>query len=199
MAWGWSPPRGAHGTCVPAARARARDAPPRAQVHARAGHTRRDAQCQEAQHDTDEGAPPKPDLVARDFISSVPTYKLVGDITYLRTGQGWLFLATVIDLDTRMVVGWAMSECMTADIVVSALELARRRGYVAEGTIFHSDRNSQHTSGPLRRGPGKGREARLRRTGSCHGNAAAGPLFATLRSEMYCRRPSPRARRRGSP
>ena len=55
---------------------------------------------------SDEGAPPKPDLVARDFTRPVPTYKLVGDITYLRTGQGWLFLATVIDLNTRMVVGW---------------------------------------------------------------------------------------------
>ena len=54
----------------------------------------------------DEGAPPKPDLVVRDFTRSVSTYKLVGDITYLRTGQGWLSLATVIDLNTRMVVGW---------------------------------------------------------------------------------------------
>ena len=87
----------------------------------------------------DEGAPARPDLVRRDFTSPVPTYKLVGDITYLRTGEGWLYLATVIDLCTRMVVGWALSERMTADIVVSALEMARGRGYVAGNAIFHSD------------------------------------------------------------
>ena len=66
-----------------------------------------------------------PDLVRRDFTSPVPTHRLVGGITYLRTGEGWLYLATVIDLCTRMVVGWAISERMTADIVVSALETAR--------------------------------------------------------------------------
>ena len=103
----------------------------------------------------DEGASPKLDLVARDFISSVPTYKLVGDITYLRTGQGWLFLATVIDLDTRMVVGWAMSECMTADIVASALELVRRRGYVAEGPSSTATATASTPRGCWRRGPGK--------------------------------------------
>lgn len=87
----------------------------------------------------DENAPARPDLVRRDFTSPVPACKLVGDITYLRTGEGWLYLATVIDLCTRMVVGWAISERMTADIAVEALERARRRGYVAENAIFHSD------------------------------------------------------------
>ena len=90
----------------------------------------------------DEGAPSRPDLVRRDFTSPVPTYKLVGDITYLRTGQGWLFLSTVIDLNTRMVVGWSLSGRMTADIVAGALEMAWRRGYVAENAIFHSDSNN---------------------------------------------------------
>ncbi|WP_443730287.1 DDE-type integrase/transposase/recombinase [Slackia isoflavoniconvertens] len=66
----------------------------------------------------DRNAKPRPDLIRRDFTSPVPTYKLVGDITYLRTGQGWLYLATVIDLNTRMVVGWSLSERMTADTVV---------------------------------------------------------------------------------
>ena len=87
----------------------------------------------------DKDAEARPDLIGRDFTSPVPTYKLVGDITYLRTGQGWLYLATVIDLNTRMVVGWSLSERMTADIVVSALECAKGRGYVAENAIFHSD------------------------------------------------------------
>ena len=87
----------------------------------------------------DESAPARPDLIKRDFTSPVPTYKLVGDITYLKTKEGWLYLATVIDLCTRMVVGWAISERMTADIVVEALERAWRRGYVAGNAIFHSD------------------------------------------------------------
>ncbi len=87
----------------------------------------------------DENAPARPDLVKRDFTSPVPTYKLVGDITYLKTKEGWLYLATVIDLCTRMVVGWAISERMTADIVVEAIERAWRRGYVAGNAIFHSD------------------------------------------------------------
>ena len=84
----------------------------------------------------DKNAKPKPDLIKRDFTSPIPTYKLVGDITYLHTAQGWLYLSTVIDLNTRMVVGWSLSDKMTADIVVNALELARRRGYVAQNAIF---------------------------------------------------------------
>ena len=90
----------------------------------------------------DGGAPARPDLVRRDFTSPVPTYKLVGDITYLKTGQGWLFLSTVIDLNARMVVGWSLSGRMTADIVAGSLEMASRRGYVAENAIFHSGRSS---------------------------------------------------------
>ena len=94
----------------------------------------------------DPKARPRPDLVRRDFTSPVPTCKLVGDITYLRTGEGWLYLSTVIDLNTRMVVGWSLSERMTADIVVSALASAKSRGYVAGNAIFHADRGAQYTS-----------------------------------------------------
>ena len=95
----------------------------------------------------DAGAPERPDLLKRDFTSPVPTYKLVGDITYLKTGQGWLFLSTVIDLNTRMVVGWSLSGRMTADIVVGSLEMAWRRGFVAGNAIFHSDiRGPQYRS-----------------------------------------------------
>lgn len=134
----------------------------------------------------DKNAPLRPDLVKRDFTSPVPTYKLVGDITYLRTGAGWLFLATVIDLNTRMVVGWALSERMMADIVIDALEMARRHGYVAENAIFHSDRGSQYTSRKLALWA-KINHVRLSvgRTGSCHDNAVAESFFATLKRYMY--------------
>ena len=82
----------------------------------------------------------------RRFDPPVPTTVLVGDITYPRTGRGWLYLAAVIDLATRMVVGWSMSERMTAGPAVAALEAAWARGYVAGGAIFHSDRGARYTS-----------------------------------------------------
>lgn len=137
----------------------------------------------------DPKAKPKPDLVRRDFTSPVPTYKLVGDITYLRTGQGWLYLASVIDLCTRMVVGWSLSDRMTADIVVSALESAKSRGYVAGNAIFHGDRGAQYTSRLLAEWA-RDNDVRLScsRTGNCHDNAVAESFFATLKNEMYYRR-----------
>ena len=136
----------------------------------------------------DKNAKPKPDLIHRDFTSPVPTYKLVGDITYLCTGEGWLYLSTVIDLNTRMIVGWSLSERMTADIVVNALELAKRRGYVAENAIFHSDKGAQYTSRLLAQ-LAQNNEVRLScsRTGNCHDNAVAESFFATLKNEMYYR------------
>lgn len=139
-----------------------------------------------------KSAKPRPDLVKRDFTSPVPTYKLVGDITYLRTGQGWLYLSTVIDLNTRMVVGWSLSERMTADIAVSALAMAKGRGYVAGNAIFHADRGAQYTSRLLAEWA-RDNDVRLScsRTGSCHDNAVAESFFATLKNEMYHRRSFP--------
>ena len=131
----------------------------------------------------DPNAKPRPDLVRRDFTGPVPTYKLVGDITYLRTGEGWLYLSTVIDLNTRMVVGWSLSERMTADIAVSALASAKSRGYVAGNAIFHADRGSQYTSRLL------AEWARDNDVG--HDNAMAESFFATLKNEMYYRRSFP--------
>lgn len=120
----------------------------------------------------DPKARPRPDLVRRDFTSPVPTCKLVGDITYLRTGEGWLYLSTVIDLNTRMVVGWSLSERMTADIVVSALASAKSRGYVAGNAIFHADRGAQYTSRLLAEWA-RDNDVRLScsRAGNCHDNA----------------------------
>jgi hypothetical protein len=85
------------------------------------------------------------DKLDRDFApeSHRPGEALVGDITYLRTGQGWLYLATVIDLATRKVIGWQTAEHMRASLVVDALEMARTQGGAASGAIFHSDHGSQ--------------------------------------------------------
>lgn len=134
----------------------------------------------------DRDAPARPDLIGRDFSSPVPTTKLVGDITYLRTTGGFIYLAVVIDLCTRMVVGWSIRDNMRAGLVVAALEMARSRGYVAGGAIFHSDRGSQYTSAELAAWAAA-HDVRLSvgRTGSCHDNAVAESFFGTLKNEWY--------------
>ena len=103
---------------------------------------------------SDPGAPARPDLVRRRFSPPVPTTVLCGGITCLRTGEGRLHLAPVADLPARMVAGWSFSARMAADICVSALEMAKRRGYVAGGAIFHSDyaeKNAKPTNAYLPR------------------------------------------------
>ena len=76
----------------------------------------------------------------RDFFSAVPGTRLCGDITYLKTGEGWLYLATVIDLCTGMVIGWNMDCHMRTELCAGALAMARDHGYLhADGAVFHSD------------------------------------------------------------
>jgi transposase InsO family protein len=85
-----------------------------------------------------------PDLIERDFAArGTPGERLVGDITYLRTGEGWLYLATVIDLATRMVVGWQLADHMRTSLVIDTLQMGIDAGLVASGAIFRSDRGAQ--------------------------------------------------------
>ena len=84
-----------------------------------------------------------PDLLGRDFTAPEPGLRLVGDITYLRTGEGWLYLATVIDLVTRMVVGWQLAEHLRTSLVTDALAMAVTAGHAPPGVVFHSDRGCQ--------------------------------------------------------
>ena len=90
--------------------------------------------------------PVAPNLLEQDFTAAAPNCKWVGDITYLATGEGWLYLAVIIDLYSRKVVGWAMSERMTADLVGDALQMALWRRKIPKGVIVHSDRGSQYCS-----------------------------------------------------
>jgi putative transposase len=83
------------------------------------------------------------DLLGRDFTAEQPGTKLVGDITYLRTWQGWLYLATVIDCCTREVIGWSMADHMRTSLVVDAISMAAARGGLKRDAIFHSDRGSR--------------------------------------------------------
>ena len=94
----------------------------------------------------DKKAPPAPDLVGRKFTAVMPGIKMVGDITCLPTRQGWLYLASVIDLCTRKLVGYAMAEHIRAELVVNAITMAATHSQLAGGAIFHSDRGSQYAS-----------------------------------------------------
>ena len=111
---------------------------------------------------------------------------LCGDITYLWTLEGWLYMATVIDLATRMAVGLSFSDRMTADLPIAALASAWGRGFIAGGAIFHSDRGSQYTSKAMADWAlAHGIRLSVGRTGSCHDNAVAESFFGTFKNEMY--------------
>jgi len=136
----------------------------------------------------DTTAVPAPDLIGRDFTAPEPGARLVGDITYLPTQEGWLYLATVIDLFNREVIGHAMADHMRAELVGDAVALAHRRGLVAPDAIFHSDRGSQYTSAQFRTALiGLGMRPSMGRVGSCYDNAVAESFFATLKAEIGTR------------
>jgi putative transposase len=139
-----------------------------------------------------------PDLIGRDFTAPAPGQRLVGDITYLRTGEGWLYLATVIDLATRMVVGWQLAAHMRTSLVTDALAMAIGSGHAPPGAVFHSDKGAQYTSAQFARFcAARGIRTSTGRTGICYDNAAAESFFGTLKNEMYYRQDFPdRARAR---
>jgi transposase InsO family protein len=139
-----------------------------------------------------------PDLIGRDFTAAVPGQRLVGDITYLRTGEGWLYLATVIDLATKMVTGWQLAAHMRTSLVTDALSMAIAHGHIQPGAIFHSDKGCQYTSAEFARYcQANGIHTSTGRTGACWDNAAAESFFGALKNEMYYRQTFPtRARAR---
>jgi len=135
----------------------------------------------------------RPDLIQRDFpTGGIPGARPGGHITYLRTGQGWMFLATVIDLATRMVVGWSMADHMRTSLVADALLMAHAHGHLEPGAIFHSDRGAQYTSAEYAALAKRlGVRLSVGRTGSCLDNAVAESWFAMLKNEMYHRHSFP--------
>ncbi len=133
-----------------------------------------------------------PDLIGRDFTAPAPGQRMVGDITYLKTGEGWLYLATVIDLATRMVTGWQLASHMRTSLVTDALAMAITHGHVQPGAVFHSDRGTQYTSARFAQFcQARGIRTSVGRTGVCWDNAAAESFFAALKNEMYYRQPFP--------
>jgi len=96
--------------------------------------------------DADPTASPIPDLVNRDFTATRPGEKLVGDITYIPTWEGWVYLATVIDCYSKEVIGWATDDNYKTPLIEAAIRMAARNYDLAPDAIFHSDRGSNYTS-----------------------------------------------------
>lgn len=126
-----------------------------------------------------------PDLIGRDFTATAPGHKLVGDITYIRTWQGFLYLATVLDCFSKKVVGYAMADHMRTSLVTDALAMAARNGHIRpEVTIMHTDRGAQYTSAEYAEFAGRLEIKRsVSRTGNCYDNAWAESFNGTLKNE----------------
>ena len=137
----------------------------------------------------DEDAQPAiSDHVQRDFTAARPGCKLVGDITYIRTWEGWLYLATVIDCHTRGVVGWSMAEHMRTDLVADAITMAAGNVELDPNAVFHSDRGTQFTSTQFAEHlAAQNITASMGRTGVCWDNALAESFFAALKNELVHR------------
>jgi putative transposase len=129
-----------------------------------------------------------PDLVGRDFTAEAPGIKLVGDITYIPTREGWVYLATVIDCYSKMVVGWSMADHYKTSLVCSALDSAAGAIDLQPGCIFHSDRGSNYTSHDFAKNiKGLNMRQSVGRTGICWDNAMAESFFAALKNEWIHR------------
>ena len=136
------------------------------------------------------------DLVRRDFSAERPGAKLIGDITYVRTWEGWLYLATVIDCFNKEVIGYAMADHMRTELVTDALDMAARNHQLEDDCIFHSDHGCQYTSADFaaKLGDLKIRQS-LGRTGICYDNAMAESFFGALKNERVHRTVYPTRRR----
>jgi transposase InsO family protein len=136
--------------------------------------------------DSRHGLPIAPNLLHRNFTAARPNQVWAGDISYIPTDEGWMYLAVVLDLFNREVVGWSMGEDVGCELVIDAFEMAWYRRSVGRGTglMFHSDRGSQYASESfrelLRR---RGVEASMSRKGNCWDNACSESLFGSLKVE----------------
>jgi putative transposase len=141
----------------------------------------------------DRQATPAPDRVERAFAPEqigAPNKVWVADITYVATGQGWLYLATVLDAFSRHCVGWAMADHLRTELVLEAVELAlaRRRPPKGAGVVHHSDRGCQYTSLAFsQRLQDAGIVPSMGRVGDCYDHAVAERFFATLKGELLDR------------
>ena len=135
--------------------------------------------------DSNHNLPIAANILNRDFYASNPDEKWVGDITYIHTGEGWLYLATVIDLYSRKIVGWSMDDTMKVSLVNDALNMAIQQRNPPVGLIWHTDRGSQYASYShrdllLQHGITQS----MSRKGNCWDNAVAESFFKSLKNEL---------------
>ena len=135
--------------------------------------------------DSNHNLPIAPNLLNRDFYASAPDTKYVGDITYISTGEGWLYLATVIDLYSRKIVGWSMDDTMKVSLVNDALNMAISHRKPEAGLLWHTDRGSQYASYSHKDLLQKYNIVQsMSRKGNCWDNAVAESFFKSLKSDL---------------
>ena len=138
--------------------------------------------------DSNHSKPVAPDLIEQDFSATSPNEKWVSDISYIWTDEGWLYLAVVMDLYSRAIVGWSMNRRMTQQLVCDALTMALFRRHFPKGTIIHSDRGSQYCSKRYQRLiKNSGLRCSMGRKANCYDNAAMESFFHTLKVELVHR------------
>lgn len=135
---------------------------------------------------SDHDRPTAPNVLARKFEAAEPDQAWVADITYVWTMQGWMYLAVIIDLFSRRVVGWSMAEHMRTELVLDALHAALGSRMPSEqGLVFHSDRGSQYAADAYRDAlVSAGITCSMSRRGNCWDNAVAESFFSTLKTEL---------------
>ena len=146
----------------------------------RARHKRRFKATTDSKH----GLPVAPNLLDRNFMPAAPNQVWTADLTYIWTAEGWLYLAVVLDLFNREVVGWSLKPRMTADIVIDALTMAWFRRKPAPGLIHHADRGSQYASHAFQaRLKTYGMTCSMSRKGNCWDNAPTESFFNSYKNE----------------
>jgi putative transposase len=131
-----------------------------------------------------------PNLLDRDFSATAPNQKWAGDITYIWTSEGWLYLAVILDLYSRRVIGWAVSNRMKRDLAIRALDMAVALRQPPKGCIHHTDRGSQYCSHDYQKRLRKhGFLVSMSGKGNCYDNAVVETFFKTLKAELIWRTP----------
>lgn len=126
-----------------------------------------------------------PNILAQQFNPNGPNVAWAADITYIPTGEGWLYLATVIDLYSRAIIGWSMSNRMKSELVENALDMAVKRRSPKPGVVHHSDRGSQYCGGPYQaKLEEHGFVCSMSAAGNCYDNAAMESFYHTLKVEL---------------
>jgi transposase InsO family protein len=134
----------------------------------------------------DHAAHPSPNLLAAEPPARAPGLQLVSDITYIPTEQGWLYLAVVMDLFSRCILGWKLSESLHASLVTGALERALRTALIPKNAIFHSDRGCQYSAASTRQLLARhGLRQSMSAAGYCYDNAFAESFFASLKADLF--------------